>query len=88
MVAHGGTSVAGSFIQTLTMVDVATGWTECMPLLTRESGLSWTLIHTWYDRQRPELFAAALRAASLANRNPSYDVKSDLMYPSRRVRFR
>jgi hypothetical protein len=39
MVAHGGTSVAGSFIQTLTMVDVATGWTECMPLLTRESGL-------------------------------------------------
>src|SRR3984957_11329467 len=39
MVAHGGTSVAGSFIQTLTMVDVATGWTECMPLGTRESGL-------------------------------------------------
>src|ERR1700678_4559180 len=36
---HGGTSVAGSFIQTLTMVDVATGWTECMPLVTRESGL-------------------------------------------------
>src|SRR6476620_10565729 len=31
MVAHGGTSVAGSFIQTLTMVDVATGWTECLP---------------------------------------------------------
>jgi Integrase core domain len=39
MVAHGGTSVSGSFIQTLTMVDVATGWTECMPLVTRESGL-------------------------------------------------
>jgi hypothetical protein len=39
MVAHGGTSTAGSFIQTLTMVDVATGWTECLPLLTRESGL-------------------------------------------------
>jgi len=39
MVAHGGTSVAGSFIQTLTMVDVATGWTECLPLLTREGGL-------------------------------------------------
>ncbi|MGY3621983.1 integrase catalytic domain-containing protein [Bradyrhizobium sp. USDA 10063] len=39
MVAHGGTSVAGSFIQTLTMVDVATGWTECMPLVTRERGL-------------------------------------------------
>lgn len=39
MVAHGGTSVAGSFIQTLTMVDVATGWTECMPLVTRDGGL-------------------------------------------------
>src|SRR5947208_3519285 len=39
LVAHGGTSVAGAFIQTLTMVDVATGWTECLPLVTRESGL-------------------------------------------------
>ena len=39
MVAHGGTSVAGSFIQTLTMVDVATGWTECMPLVTRDGNL-------------------------------------------------
>ncbi|WP_439409033.1 hypothetical protein ACNJX9_12415 [Bradyrhizobium sp. DASA03076] len=50
--AHGGTSAAGSFIQTLTMVDVATGWTECLPLLTREGSLvveainrarSWTI---------------------------------------------
>src|SRR5258705_13894768 len=39
MVAHGGTSVAGSFIQTLTMVDVATGWTECLPLVRREGNL-------------------------------------------------
>jgi Integrase core domain len=39
MVAHGGTSVAGSFIQTLTMVDVATGWTECLPLITRDGSL-------------------------------------------------
>jgi hypothetical protein len=39
MVAHGGTSVAGSFIQTLTMVDIATGWTECAPLLTRDGAL-------------------------------------------------
>src|SRR5262249_37849217 len=29
MVAHGGMSAAGSFIQTPTMVEVATGWTEC-----------------------------------------------------------
>jgi hypothetical protein len=39
MVAHGGTSVAGSFIQTLTLVDVATGWTECLPLVARDGGL-------------------------------------------------
>src|ERR1700710_195716 len=39
MVAHGGTSVSGSFIQTLTMVDVATGWTECLPLVTRDGSL-------------------------------------------------
>ncbi len=39
MVAHGGTSVAGSFIQTLTMVDVATGWTECLPLVNRDGSL-------------------------------------------------
>ena len=38
-VAHGGTSVAGSFIQTLTMVDVATGWTECLPLVRRDGNL-------------------------------------------------
>jgi hypothetical protein len=36
MVAHGGMSVAGSFIQTLTMVDIATGWTECLPLVARD----------------------------------------------------
>jgi hypothetical protein len=39
MVAHGGTSVAGSFIQTLTMVDIATGWTECLPLIKRDGCL-------------------------------------------------
>jgi hypothetical protein len=35
MGVHGGTSVAGSFIQTLTAVDVATGSTECLPLVNR-----------------------------------------------------
>jgi hypothetical protein len=32
-------SVSGAFIQTLTMVDVATGWTECFPLVLREAAL-------------------------------------------------
>ncbi|MCA1480714.1 MULTISPECIES: integrase catalytic domain-containing protein [Bradyrhizobium] len=39
LVAHGGMSVSGAFIQTLTMVDVATGWTECFPLVVREAAL-------------------------------------------------
>lgn len=39
MVAHAGTSVAGSFILTLTMVDIATGWTEWLPLVRRDGSL-------------------------------------------------
>lgn len=39
LVAHSGTSVSGAFIQTLTIVDVATGWTECLPLVVREAAL-------------------------------------------------
>jgi hypothetical protein len=38
-VAHSGPSASGSFIQTLVMTDIATGWTECAPLLVREQGL-------------------------------------------------
>jgi hypothetical protein len=38
-VAHGGTSVAGSFIQTLVLTDIATGWTECVPVITRSGAL-------------------------------------------------
>jgi hypothetical protein len=26
----------GSFVQTLVLTDIATGWTECAPLLVRE----------------------------------------------------
>ena len=39
MIARGDTSVAGSFIQTLTMVDIATGWPVCLPLVTRDGSL-------------------------------------------------
>ena len=38
-VAHNGSSARGSFVQTLTLADVATGWTECAPLLFREQRL-------------------------------------------------
>jgi hypothetical protein len=39
LVAHCGESMAGSFVHTLSLTDVASGWTECVPLLVRESTL-------------------------------------------------
>jgi hypothetical protein len=39
LVAHSGPRANGSFIQTLVLTDIATGWTECMPLLFREQSL-------------------------------------------------
>ncbi len=36
LVAHCGPFVAGSFLHTLTMTDVATGWTECTGLLVKD----------------------------------------------------
>jgi len=39
LVAHSGPSPSGSFVQTLVLTDVATGWTECAPLLVREQHL-------------------------------------------------
>lgn len=39
LVAHSGPTADGSFVQTLTLTDIATGWTECAPLLVREQTL-------------------------------------------------
>ena len=39
LVAHSGPSTRGSFIQTLVLTDIATGWTECAPLIVREQTL-------------------------------------------------
>ncbi|TIP69870.1 MAG: hypothetical protein E5X53_34365 [Mesorhizobium sp.] len=36
--AHSGTSSSGSFVQTMVLTDIATGWTECVPVRTRDSG--------------------------------------------------
>src|SRR5579872_400746 len=46
LVAHCGTSAAGSFLNTLVLTDVATAWTECIPLLHRSGeevlrGIEW-----------------------------------------------
>jgi hypothetical protein len=35
-VAHSGPFAKGAFTQTLVFTDIATGWTECAPLLVRE----------------------------------------------------
>ncbi|MQX44174.1 hypothetical protein GHK58_29325 [Sinorhizobium meliloti] len=37
--AHSGTSSSGGFVQTMVLIDIATSWTECVPVRTRESGL-------------------------------------------------
>ena len=39
LVAHSGPTAKGSFVQTLTLTDIATGWTECAPVLVREQRL-------------------------------------------------
>ena len=36
-VAHGGTTVPGAFAQTMVLADVATGWTECVPVVVRKA---------------------------------------------------
>ena len=37
LVAHCGSQIEGSFLYTLTLTDIATGWTECLPLLSKSS---------------------------------------------------
>jgi hypothetical protein len=39
LVSHGGESASGSFVHTLTLTDVASGWTECVALVVRDGAL-------------------------------------------------
>jgi hypothetical protein len=48
LVAHCGGNMVGSFAHTLVLTDIASGWTECVPVLVRES----TLIVDGVDRLR------------------------------------
>ena len=54
--AHSGPSARGSFIQTLVLTDIATGWTECAPLIVREQ----TLLSTVLTELRKQLPFALL----------------------------
>src|SRR5687768_15854575 len=38
-VAHSGPTASGRLLQTLVLTDIATGWTECAPLLVREQSV-------------------------------------------------
>lgn len=48
LVAHSGEDPSGSFVHTLTLTDVASGWTECVALVVREA----TLVVEALDRLR------------------------------------
>ncbi len=56
LVAHSGPSARGSFIQTLVLTDIATGWTECALLIVREQ----TLLSTVLTELRKQLPFAPL----------------------------
>jgi len=61
-VAHGGTTVSGAFVQTMVLTDVATGWTECIPIVVRDAEM---VVHA-LDRAR-ELFPFPLRGVDFDN---------------------
>ncbi len=61
-VAHGGTTVSGAFVQTMVLTDVATGWTECIPLVVREAEM---VVHAL--RRARELFPFPLRGVDFDN---------------------
>ena len=50
LVSHGGDAGGGSFVHTLTLTDVASGWTECVALVVREGSLVVAALE--YLRQR------------------------------------
>ena len=52
LVAHCGGNMAGSFIQSLSVTDVSSGWVEAVPLLAREQTLvTQTLIDYCQERE-------------------------------------
>jgi hypothetical protein len=61
-VAHCGPQLCGSFVQTLVLTDIATGWTECLPVLTRDG----TLVIDAIAKAR-ELFPFQLRGVDFDN---------------------
>jgi len=50
LVAHCGDSVAGQYLNTLTAVDISTGWVECVPILHRSQAMVSAAICQLRDR--------------------------------------
>lgn len=50
LVAHCGSSMEGSFLHTLTLTDVASGWTECLALLYRDQETTLRALRVGRDR--------------------------------------
>ena len=61
-VAHGGTTVSGAFAQTMVLTDIATGWTECIPIVVREAEM---VVHALVRAR--ELFPFPLRGVDFDN---------------------
>jgi hypothetical protein len=62
LVAHCGGHVEGSFLYTLTLTDVATGWTECLPLLYKSPETVLAAFH-----QARQLFPFPIRGLDTDN---------------------
>ena len=61
-VAHSGVSAAGAFAQTLVLTDIATGWTECVPVVMRAGALVLEAL-----RAAQQLFPFPLRGVDFDN---------------------
>ncbi len=61
-VAHSGVSAAGAFVQTMVLTDIATGWTECVPVLMRAGALALEALQA-----ARELFPFPLRGVDFDN---------------------
>ena len=69
LVAHSGPTAKGSFVQTLTLTDIATGWTECAPMLVHEQKLLTEVLNEMRQRMPfPLLGFDADNATSLLSR--------------------
>ncbi len=65
-VAHSGVSTAGAFVQTLVLTDIATGWTECVPVVMRAGALVLEAL-----RAAQELFRSRSEASISTTSAPS-----------------